>query len=379
MKTKTPDIHKFVKDNFDLSLTTEKIKISDIYSKNRFNEIDEFKMYLAHFNTVPIYFKLDEIDCEQYHQDFINVYEEEILNVYYNKKKFRSIQKEESYEDVFYFLFEDLLVNFDFNQEEVRLLFRKTNIGKVDKIYNSAKSYRLKKQNEPEVSLLANTNGDVSLRHMKINFKDFNIEEHYNDDFLPIHSTIKYRLSNKNDKGIVLLHGKPGTGKTSYIKYLINKIDKKIIFLPPNMASALISPGLVPLLLRNKNSILVIEDAENILLDRGKTGNSTVSALLNLSDGILSDCLNIQLICSFNVEIGRVDNALLRKGRLIARYEFNELSIEKTNTLSKKLGYSTIFNEPKTLTEIYNQEEEDFRKPNEHSIKRIGFQNRNAS
>jgi len=56
--------------------------------------------------------------------------------------------------------------------------------------------------------------------------------------------------------------------------------------------------------------------------------------LLNISDGLLYDCLNIQIICSFNIDIIKVDSALLRKGRLIAKYEFKELEVAKAQALS---------------------------------------------
>ena len=48
-------------------------------------------------------------------------------------------------------------------------------------------------------------------------------------------------------KGLVLLHGLPGTGKTSYIRYLIRQLDKEVIFIPPNMAYALTNPDFIKL------------------------------------------------------------------------------------------------------------------------------------
>ena len=133
-----------------------------------------------------------------------------------------------------------------------------------------------------------------------------------------------------------------------------------MIFLPPNMAGTITNPDLISILIDNPNSIFVIEDAENIVIDREKDGHSPVTALLNISDGLLSDCLNIQVICSFNTDLSKIDTALLRKGRLIANYEFKELKPEKAQLLSQKLGFTGNINSPMTLTGIYNQTEKEF-------------------
>jgi hypothetical protein len=55
-----------------------------------------------------------------------------------------------------------------------------------------------------------------------------------------------------------------------------------------------------------------------------------------------------------------VDSALMRKGRLIAHYEFGKLSISKAQRLSLHLGYERIIGQPMTLAEISNQEEKDY-------------------
>jgi hypothetical protein len=69
------------------------------------------------------------------------------------------------------------------------------------------------------------------------------------------------------------------------------------------MAGNITNPGLISILIENPNSIFVIEDAEKIVIDRETDGNSPVAAILNISDGLLADCLNIQIIYSFNTNI----------------------------------------------------------------------------
>ena len=63
-----------------------------------------------------------------------------------------------------------------------------------------------------------------------------------------------------------------------------------------------------------------------------------------------------------------MDSALLRKGRLIAQYEFKELEVEKANALSLKLGFVSNFNSPMSLTAIYNQDEKDFQQLKKNTI-----------
>jgi hypothetical protein len=159
---------------------------------------------------------------------------------------------------------------------------------------------------------------------------------------------------------------------TSYIKYLTKLIeDKEILFIPPSMAESLSEPSIIPFLMEHKNSILIIEDAEKVISDREFNGSSAgVSNILNLTDGILGDCLNIQIVATFNMKREKIDPALLRKGRLIAEHKFTPLSVENSNILLKNLGSSKTVEGPTSLADIYNIDEELFRVENN---KKIGF------
>ncbi len=52
-----------------------------------------------------------------------------------------------------------------------------------------------------------------------------------------------------------------------------------------------------------------------------------------------------------------VDSALMRKGMLIAKYEFGKLGINKSQRLSRHLGFDSVINEPMTIAEIAHQHE----------------------
>lgn len=188
-----------------------------------------------------------------------------------------------------------------------------------------------------------------------IKYKPIDLATNYNDDLIPIDTVINERLSSEKDKGLVILYGKPGTGKTSYIRHLIHHIKKRKLFIPPSLAQHIADPQFISLLNSYQDSILIIEDAENIIQQRHSQSSSAISNLLNLTDGLLSDCFNIQIICTFNSDISSIDKALLRKGRLIAKYEFKELNAAKAQVLSNFLGYQTVINTAMTIADIYNQ------------------------
>lgn len=352
-------------------LKKESVQHSDVFSDRTGNYLNQFNLFISYFNCYPHLIYEKEIDCKKANDWFIKNYFNEIKDYHINmlgSKKF----KENMLDEVFYFIDKDMIVNIQASMCMVRILFRETDINKVKEITSGIRKFRFRFiKDEPRIFLLANTTLGIETKSFKLVKQKISIEDNYNNDFKEIHDTIIKRLNNKNDKGLVLLHGKPGTGKTSYIKYLVGIIKKKIIFLPPNMASAITNPDLMSIMIDNSNSIFVIEDAENIVIDRENNGQSPVSAILNVSDGLLSDCLNIQIICSFNTDISKVDSALMRKGRMIAKYEFKELEINKAQALSNKLSFKTIISKPMTLSEIYNQEEMSFVQQNERVA--IGF------
>lgn len=230
-----------------------------------------------------------------------------------------------------------------------------------------------KKETRSDIKLLKSENGYLDTEDFNLNIPKVDIGLNYGSNFVRVHDRIIEKLNTKFVSGIVLLHGDPGTGKTTYIKYLTSLIkDKDVIFVPPSTAEALSEPSIIPFLMEHRNSVLIIEDAEKVISDRETGGSSIgVSNILNLTDGILGDCLNIQIIATFNMRKEKIDKALLRKGRLIAEHKFTNLSIEDSNILLKNLGKEKMVTEPTSLADIYNIETEIFKE--DDNKKPIGF------
>ena len=233
-----------------------------------------------------------------------------------------------------------------------------TNKALIQSLIENIEKFKIDTTNK-KVGLIVKDEYGLVLQKFDISRKNkLDLKKNYNTDFKDISTKIVNKLNEKNGKGIILLHGRPGTGKTTYIRYLTRLIDKEIIFLPNNMVDILATPEFVPFMMKHPDSVLIIEDAEKVVRNRNGNGNETaVSNLLNLSDGILGDCLKTQIVATFNTERQLIDKALLRKGRLIAEYMFDNLSIDKTNKLFKSLNIDYKTTEPMSLADIYNYED----------------------
>jgi ATPase family associated with various cellular activities (AAA) len=214
--------------------------------------------------------------------------------------------------------------------------------------------------------------GSFELANFDIKPFNIDIETHYNDDFQDINKLIHDSLIAKDKNGLILLHGKFGSGKTYYLRHLISKVERKFIYFPLNMIESLNSPEFLPFISGQPHSILVLEDCESLLVPReyGTNSASAISNLLNLGDGLLSDALSVNVICTFNAGIKKIDDAILRKGRLLARYEFKELETIKAQALAAKIGIHVNIDHPMTVSDIYNLDEKSFEN---RSSKAVGF------
>jgi SpoVK/Ycf46/Vps4 family AAA+-type ATPase len=314
-------------------------------------------LFLHCFGKMPCITWVGNIDktnvlkfIEQKHADKIeSIYQ----NSEYDRKK-----KQSSFSMAILKLSNTCIIELTDNYCEI--LHTKENDQFADELIKAISVFKAKQKKKAfEINIIVKDSYGLELKSMEIKKTKLDLNLYYEDDFLEVDKIIQNRLCKKNDKGIVLLHGLPGTGKTTYLRYLIGKLKKKAMFVSPGMAATIMNPEFIDFLIDNPNSILIIEDAENIIMDRRMGGDSCVSNLLNISDGLLADFLNVQVICTFNNALSTVDSALLRKGRLIAKYEFGKLSVDKSQKLSNHLEFDKIINQPMTIAEITNPQDKE--------------------
>lgn len=193
-----------------------------------------------------------------------------------------------------------------------------------------------------------------SLKPSYVKEMDIDLELNYGKKFVPIHDEIFNKLKNLSH-GLFLLHGETGTGKTTYIRKLISLLseEKTIIYIPSYMMSNFADPEFISFIGGFKNAILLLEDAENVLSNTIDNRSQAVSNILNITDGLLNDYMDIQIIATFNTNAKLIDSALKRAGRLQVNYKFGKLNKTDANKLSKKLKLDIKFDKATSLANIY--------------------------
>ena len=330
------------------------------------------RMYLGFYNKVPNLKYIRKINGFKFKkwfeaQDIFHI------NSYFCKERYDWDKKKMENINIMYHLDNEIIVDLD--DDIVSVAFSYDQEAIAQSIIRHAIKFKKRETIKHDINLVVSRIDGLDTTSIKLSKPKLAVSKQYNDDLSIKHTSLLKCLNKKDKSGLMLFYGTPGTGKSTYIRYLIHHIKKDVIFISPSMAANLDSPGLTKVLIDNPNSVLVIEDAEQLIISREKESNSSISMLLNLTDGILGDSLGIQVIATFNTHISNIDKALLRKGRLNASYEFKPLSIEKSKKLLEENGVTNyLVNKPMTLAEIYNISQEDFQYSTERQS--IGFFNK---
>ena len=134
-----------------------------------------------------------------------------------------------------------------------------------------------------------------------------------------------YTTSGVPYKRNYLLHGLPGTGKTSLISAIGSKYDLDLYLM--NFACNITDSKFMKLVSQlPKRSLLVLEDIDNLFVERvdndSKTKSSvSFSAILNVLDGVARKNKLITFMTTNNID--KIDTTLRRPGRIDYIIEFD--------------------------------------------------------
>jgi hypothetical protein len=341
----------------------------------RSSYLSSTRLFFAFYKKLPSIKYILQIDISRFKLWFESQSEFRILS-FLSKEGYRWSKKKMSDDDYLYMLDIEIIVHLS-DDESLTIAFAITELDIAQNIINYAKRFHKKEEdNDHDIHLVVPAfGGGIETAKIKIAKPKLKLEHNYNDDLSVLHPILLKGLKQRRKAGLLLFYGEPGTGKSTYIRHLIHCIRKKVIFISPSMAANLDAPELTKFLIENSNSVFVIEEAEDLIVSREKEKNSSISMLLNLTDGLLGQSLGIQFIATFNTNINNIDKALLRKGRLLGLYEFKPLSLEKSKKLIMQTGQKDYtVHKAMTLAEIYNIEMNEFQyKPDKQTI---GFLNK---
>ena len=205
------------------------------FVQNRFNVdinrvfagdyLDAKGLYWALNGNIPLLNSVFPIDIEKVKSYLLENFKEEINNVFQSSNLNNNINKKRYVMEESYIVFKNKMV--------IKLAYNYCDILSNEQDHTFVESLTLKikkfhrreRKKEFEINLISFDNNTFTLKEIEIKKTRLDLKLYYEDEFLEIDKTIQERLNKKNDKGIVLLHGLPGTGKTTYLRYLIGKVS----------------------------------------------------------------------------------------------------------------------------------------------------------
>lgn len=283
---------------------------------------------------------------------------------------------------------------FDFSDDNETEEYIQTNEGKISNIilyygnvsetgiYNdilmSIMSSRLVEEEIEEIDeidsrpmfvLMYDTTNGFNLIETDIINNDIDIDLNYGKGFSDITVKVAENI-NKTKKGFYIFSGQSGSGKTTYIRNLINRIsmEKMVILIPNVMFKFIEDSAFISYISQFDNIVFVIEDSESLICSSSPIKSDAIYTLLSLTDGLLNNVMSVQLICTISSNIKNIDSAFLRSGRVSFVHNFTKLNKDDCNILSENIGSSRRFDKDMLLCDVYDD-------TYHNNGVRIGFEN----
>ena len=171
--------------------------------------------------------------------------------------------------------------------------------------------------------------------------KDETLEEYY-DRFM------------ESSASILLLIGPPGTGKTSFIRGLMQHTQSSAVV---SYDESILSKDYVfAQFIEGDQNMMVIEDADMFLKARSE-GNTTMHKFLNIGDGLVTT-RNKKLIFSTNLpSIRDIDPALIRPGRCFDVLAFDYMTQQQAEALAAAVDIElTGTRDQWTIADVFHQQ-----------------------
>lgn len=170
----------------------------------------------------------------------------------------------------------------------------------------------------------------------------------------------------ESSANILLLLGPPGTGKTTFIRGLLQHTRSSAI--ATYDAAILSKDHIFAEFVEGNRNVMVIEDADTFLAAR-EDGNDMMHKFLNVGDGLVTTKSKKMIFSTNLTSISKIDSALVRPGRCFDVVSFNPLSPAEAEKAAARLGIQLSEQRKEwTIAEIFHQYAE-----NKAPARSIGF------
>lgn len=313
---------------------------------------------------------------------------EKILSIFEDlKKRFNLVEFSESNESVWNdavqkleytsqtsfkttFVNDDSYIVFNLNRKDAYFAMEGFNLEEIQEIMNLVTpKFKKKSQRKGRVCALLKGVDGVTVSDLGIAGSGI-IEENYAPAVIEDYKFLIKDLASKTPKGrLVILNGKPGGGKSYFVRGLIDAVEHSIfLIVPSSLIGHLSDPSFMPAMLSLQEDekapiILVLEDADASLLPRGSDNMSTISDMLNFADGIVGNIIDLRIIATTNAKKMEIEPALLRKGRLSKNISIEALAPEQLKKIFCRITEQAELspentpkelNSPMMLSDVYD-------------------------
>jgi len=159
----------------------------------------------------------------------------------------------------------------------------------------------------------------------------------------------------ESSASILIMNGPMGTGKTSLIADLITRHSLNAV--TTYDTDLMKDDSFYVSFLSGENNLMIMEDADVLLLSREASKNETIAKLLNVSDGIVNSSKKKIIITANANNVADFDPAIMRPGRCYGVIPFRKLVGKEVDEACR------VLNKPRpgdkkdyALAEIFNGE-----------------------